>query len=308
MALLRFPETMRIDFMGLRKITIAVHLSIIVLTVLGYLFQGLKYGIDFQGGLMLEVRLESPGDLQDLRTRLGQAVEGEFSIQELGTTQRDFLIRVEQKEDATPQQTKATLDRMKQALGQGVDYRKMETIGPKVGKELILAGFVAIVFALLAMLGYIWIRFEWQFSVCAILALINDCIAVVGLFTLTRLEFNETAIVAILITASYSINDTVVIFDRIRENLRKLRKMPLDELLNLSLNETLSRTLLTSGTTLVALLALYFLGGDVIASYSLPIIVGIGIGTCSSIFLAAPLLSFFTLKRTGASSPLSGKA
>jgi preprotein translocase subunit SecF len=321
MALLRFPEKTTLDFVGFRTFSIAFSMLVVVLTLGGYFFQGLKYGIDFQGGLMMEIRFPQTGNLQELRKTISQQVTSEVSIQELGTSHRDFLIRVEQdpqdlnggpQDPQTPQaqssqtfQASQILQSIKSALGETVEYRRVETIGPKVGKELIVGGLIAVFFALVAMLAYIWLRFEWQFSVCAIVALVHDCVAVVGLFVLTRLEFNETAIVAILITASYSINDTVVIFDRVRENLRKFRKMPLPELLNLSLNETLSRTLLTSGTTLVALISLYFLGGDVIASYSLPIIIGIGIGTYSSIFLAAPLLPFFKLQRAQASEDAS---
>lgn len=305
MALLRFPEKTTFDFVGVRKFSVGFSLLVVLLTLGGYFFQGLKYGIDFQGGLMLEVRFPQAGNLQELRKAISQQVTSEVSIQELGTSHQDFLIRVEQPPQASQTQASQALQSIKSVLGDTVEYRRVETIGPKVGKELIIAGLVAVFFALVAMLGYIWLRFEWQFSICAIVALVHDCVAVLGLFVLTGFEFNETAIVAILITASYSINDTVVIFDRVRENLRKFRKMPLPELLNLSLNETLSRTLLTSGTTLVALIALYFLGGEVIASYSLPIIIGIGIGTYSSIFLAAPLLPFFKLQRAESPSTKS---
>ena len=238
-------------------------------------------------------------NVPDLRTKIEQLNLGEASLQDFGKD-NTLLIRLEShkeegKEDSQVQAE--TLEKVKKVLGAGVDYRKVETIGPKVGGELIRNALNAIGLALLAMLIYIAVRFEWQFAACAVMALLHDCVAILGLFSLFPLEFNENAIIAILITAGYSINDTIVIFDRIRENIRKYKKMNLGELINKSLNETLSRTLLTASTTLLALLALYFWGGKVISTFTLPIIIGILIGSFSSICLAAPLLLYLRLMR-----------
>lgn len=305
MALLRFPQQTKIDFVGLRFITFALSGLMIALTIAFYAFKGFNYGIDFRGGVILEIRTPAPVELSSLRQQLAEVVKGEISLQEFGGP-RDFLIRIENQTDkSNPGDTHGdaiedlSLEKVKSCLGKDTEYRRIETIGPKVGTELIYNGIVAIIWALIAMLIYVWFRFEWQFGVCAVLALLNDCIAILGLFTCFQLEFNETAIVALLITASYSINDTVVIFDRIRENQQKYRKMPLIELINGSLNETLSRTTFTSATTLMALLALYLFGGNVIAAFSLPILVGILVGTYSSIFLAAPMLLYLKLPQKG---------
>lgn len=300
MALLRFPEQTKIDFVGLRLITLSLSGFMIALTLAFYLLKGFNYGIDFQGGMILEIRTPAPVELSILRQQLSKVVRGEVSLQEFGSP-RDILIRLENKADPkTSEETNETvlLNSIKAQLGPDVEYRRIETIGPKVGAELIRNGMIAIAWALVAMLVYVWFRFEWQFGVCAVLALLHDCVSILCLFTCFQLEFNETAIVALLITASYSINDTVVIFDRIRENQQKYRKISLIELINTSLNQTLSRTTFTSATTLIALLALYLFGGNVIAAFSLPILVGISVGTYSSIFLAAPLLIYLRFNPT----------
>lgn len=289
MALLRFPQQTKIDFVGLRFVTLALSGAMIALTLIFYLMKGFNYGIDFRGGVILEIRTPQPAVLSTLRQELSEVVEGEISLQEFGSP-RDVLIRLDsQAQQGSEEQL---LEKIKTRLGPDIEYRRIETIGPKVGAELIRNGLIAIAWALVAMLIYVWFRFEWQFGICAVIALLHDCIGILGLFTGFQLEFNETAIVALLITASYSINDTVVIFDRIRENRQKYRKMTLIELINTSVNETLARTTFTSATTLIALLALYLFGGHVIAAFSLPILVGIGVGTYSSIFLATPLLLY----------------
>jgi len=197
------------------------------------------------------------------------------------------------------------LNKIKAKLGTGVEYRKVESVGPKVSEDLIRNGIYAVIGALVAMLIYIWFRFEWQFGVCSLITLAHDALIVLGLFSIFGLEFNESAIIAVLITVTYSINDTVVIYDRIRENLRKFKKMPLGDLINRSINETLSRTILTSTTTLLSLLGLYFFGGPVIAAFSLPIIIGILAGTVSSITVSAPLLLHMHLREDNGLSELS---
>lgn len=299
MSLHIIPYNTKIDFVGFRFVTFAICLLVIAASTISFCIKGLNYGIDFRGGFILEVRMPEKPDVPNLRAKIEQLNLGEASLQDFGKD-NTLLIRLEShkeegKEDSQVQAE--TLEKVKSVLGAGVDYRKVETIGPKVGGELIRNALNAIGLALLAMLIYIAVRFEWQFAACAVMALFHDCVAILGLFSLFPLEFNENAIIAILITAGYSINDTIVIFDRIRENIRKYKKMNLGELINKSLNETLSRTLLTASTTLLALLALYFWGGKVISTFTLPIIIGILIGSFSSICLAAPLLLYLRLKR-----------
>jgi preprotein translocase subunit SecF len=258
------------------------------------IFKGLNYGIDFKGGYIFEVKMPAPFNIADLRDRLNGCGLGEVAIQEFGTKE-DLMIKLEKSEEGSGQAT--AIKKVRDVLGEGVVYKRIETVGPKVGEELVSNAIKAVSFALIAMLLYIAIRFEWQFGICAIAALVHDCALIFGMFAIFPLEFSETSITAILLTASYSINDTVVIFDRIRENLGRYKKMALNELINLSLNETLSRTALTATTTLLAVLALYLFGGKVIASFALPIMVGILVGTFSSIFVASPLLMFLNIKR-----------
>lgn len=299
MSIRLIPYNTKIDFVGLRFITFTISFIVIMASLMSFGLKGLNYGIDFRGGYILEVRMPEKPNVPELRSKMEQLKLGEVSLQDFGKD-NTLLIRLERHEEKGKEDSQVqaeTLDKIKNVLGSGVDYRKVETIGPKVGGELIRNALNAIGLALLAMLGYIAIRFEWQFAACAIMALIHDCIAILGLFSLFPLEFNENAVIAILITAGYSINDTIVIFDRIRENIRKFKKMNLGELINKSLNETLSRTILTASTTLLALLALYFWGGKVISTFTLPILIGILIGSFSSICLAAPLLLYLRLKR-----------
>lgn len=296
MALLHIiPYNTKIDFVKLRVVSFAISIIIVISTVFSLSTKGINYGIDFLGGYIFEVRFEEKPDVHQLREKLGGLGFGEVALQTFGD-EHDVLIRLERKEES-PEAQQKVLTSVKDSLGKGVEYRRVETIGPKVGSDLVENGIKAVGFALLAMLLYIAIRFEWQFAACAIIALLHDCIAILGLFTILGFEFKETAIIAILITAGYSINDTIVIFDRIRENIRKYKKMPLEELINKSVNETLSRTMLTASTTLLAVLALYFLGGNVISEFSLPILLGIIIGSFSSICLAAPLLTYLNIKR-----------
>lgn len=290
------PHDTKIDFVGLRFITFALSILVIAASLGGFVFKGLNYGIDFKGGYIFEVRLPQKPDTASLRDKLSRLNLGEIAIQEFGAS-NDLLIRVEGHDGHPSDQQALISSKIKGALGDGVDYRRIETVGPKVGAELISNSIKAVAFALVAMLIYIAIRFEWQFAVCAIVALLHDCIAIMGLYSLLPFEFNDTAIIAVLLTAGYSINDTIVIFDRIRENIRKYRRMDLSTLLNKSINETISRTILTGSTTLLALLALYLLGGKVISTFSLPIIIGVIFGSASSIFLAAPLLLYLNLRQ-----------
>lgn len=294
------PDGTHIHFIRLRPITLFLSALLVVVTMGGQMLKGLNWGIDFTGGTSVIIKTPGKADLEALRAQVRALDIGNIALQEFGSD-REIRIRIEHKKEdkvsnasANESQTQA-VEKIKQSLGADYEISGVEAVGPTVGQELISSGIWAVIWALIAMAVYIWLRFEWQFGVCALMALIHDCVSIVALYVFTGMEFNLDAIVAILITAGYSINDTVVIYDRIRENLRKYKAMPLKELIDKSINETLSRTVLTSGTTLIALISLYLFGGKVIANYSLPIICGIVVGTYSSIFLAAPLLTFFKL-------------
>lgn len=297
MGLQIIPYNTNYDFVGKKNIIFSILTAITLLCLGSVFFHGFNYGIDFKGGLLLDIRTPEPADLGKLRSDLSGLVHGEVTLQEFGSS-NDVLIRVERQPGGDEAQL-AALAKIKEKIGTNVDYRSVVTVGPKVSEDLIRNGIYAVIWSLVAMLVYVWFRFEWQFGVCAVITLAHDAIIVLGLFSLFQLEFNETAIIAVLITITYSINDTVVIYDRIRENLRKFKKMPMAELVNHSINETLSRTILTSTTTLLSLLGLYFFGGPVIAAFSLPIIVGISAGTISSITISAPLLLFMGMRPDG---------
>ncbi len=290
------PSTFKIDFVKLRHISFSIVASIIVASTLSILSKGFNFGIDFKGGYLLEVRFNKDApDVTDLREKLNTLKLGEIMIQQAGSPQ-DFLIKIENQEGKKSAEEIDVIATVKQSIGENADYRKVEKIGPKVGQELVNNAITAIALALIAMLIYIAVRFEWQFAICAIAALAHDCIAILGFFSIFSLEFNETAIIAILITAGYSINDTIVIFDRIRETMKRFTRMDISEVINTSLNETLSRTFLTAFTTLIAIVSLLIFGGEVISKFSLPIAIGILIGSFSSIFVASPLLKYLNLK------------
>ena len=264
------PTNTNINFIQFRKLA-AIFSLVLCLASAGLFFtKGLNFGIDFRGGILIEVRTEGPADISKLRSSLSGLGLGEIQLQEFGQAS-DVLIRIERQPGGEKAQLVA-VEKAKGALGDEVDYRRTEFVGPKVGGELIEAGITAVLLALGAMLVYIWFRFEWQFGVGAVVALLHDVLLTIGIFALLGLEFNLSTVAAILTIAGYSINDTVVVYDRVRENLRKYKQMPLVELLNLSINGTLSRTLLTSFTTLLALLALYFFGGEVLAGFSFAMI------------------------------------
>ncbi len=291
------PVGTRIDFMRRRKIAGGASLVLAALSIVLFLVQGLNYGIDFRGGILLEVRTPGAADMAALRGDLSGLGLGEIELQEFGR-ETDVLIRIEKQPGGETAQLEA-VEAVKASLGGGVDYRRVEFVGPKVGDELIEAGVTAVLLALAAMLIYIWFRFEWQFGVGAVAALLHDVVLTIGVFALLGLEFNLSTVAAILTIAGYSINDTVVVYDRVRENLRKYKTMPLVDLFNLSVNETLSRTILTSLTTLLALFALFFFGGQVIKGFSFAMIWGVVIGTYSSIWIAVPLLIYMRLNRGG---------
>ncbi|WP_417516884.1 protein translocase subunit SecF [Minwuia sp.] len=292
------PETTSIPFMKFRMIAIAISAALILLSAGLFFGMGLNRGIDFEGGILIEVGTEGPADISAMRSTLGGLGLGEVALQEFGASD-DVLIRIERQEGEAEAQL-AAVDAVKAALepeNPGISYRRVEFVGPKVSGELVESALYAVLTAVVAMLLYIWLRFEWQFSAGAVVAIVHDVILTIGLFAITRIEFNLASVAAILTIVGYSINDTVVVYDRVRENLRKYKQMPLSELLSLSINDTLSRTVMTSVTTLLALFALFFFGGEVIRGFSAALIWGVLVGTYSSIFIAAPLLLMLGLQR-----------
>ncbi len=290
------PDNSAFDFLRQLKITASVS-ALLVLASIGLFFvNGLNLGIDFRGGILLETRSDAPVDIADVRGDLSRLDLGDISIQTFGSD-RDVLIRVQRQEGDEKAQI-AAIQKITAALGDGFDIRRTEFVGPTIGAELAEKGMLAVGCALLAIMIYIWFRFEWQFSVAAIIALSHDVISTVGLFALVRFEFNLATVAAILTIAGYSINDTVVVFDRVRENLRKYKSWDQKKILNKSLNETLSRTVMTSVTTALALLAIIIFGGAVLRDFALAMLWGVTIGTYSSIFVAVGLISRFDLKRS----------
>ena len=285
----------KFEFLGRRRAFLSFSAALVVAALALFLVQGLNLGVDFRGGIMIEIRTDGPADLSSLRSRLGGLGLGEVTLQEFGE-ETDVLINVQRQEGGERAQ-QAAIERIKGELGGTVlEYRRTEFVGPKVGEELKIAGALATGLALLGIALYIWFRFEWQFALAALVALMHDVLATIGFFALTQIEFNLATLAAVLTIAGYSINDTVVIFDRVRETLRKYKKVALPEVLNMAINATLTRTVLTSLTTLIALIALSVFGGQVIRGFSLGLIWGVMIGTYSSIGLAVPLLSFMNLR------------
>ena len=293
---LRFiPADINISFIP-KRIMFFIFSAVLITSSVGlFLTKGLNYGIDFQGGILMEVRTDKAADISVMRTTLGNLGLGEVALQEFGQP-TDVLIRVQRQEGGEGAQQVA-VEKVKASLGSGVDYRRTEFVGPKVSAELFWDGVMAVSLAILAILVYIWFRFEWQFSIAAILALTHDVLSTIGLFALTNFEFNLATVAAILTIAGYSINDTVVVFDRVRENLRRYKSYSLGDILNKSLNETLSRTVMTSVTTLLALMAIVIFGGAVLRDFAIAMIWGVLIGTYSSVFVAVGLLSRFDIKR-----------
>ena len=291
------PAETKIDFIRLHIASFIVSASLVIASLGLFFTQGLNFGIDFKGGTLIEIGTNGPADIADLRDIIGSLDLGDVQIQEFGSPE-DVLIRVGEKADATDNaENLSAVDQIRNALPQDVTFRRVEVVGPQISGELVRAGFLAVTVAIGLMLFYIWLRFEWQFSVGAVLALIHDIILTIGVFCLIQLEFNLSIIAAILTIVGYSMNDTVVVYDRVRENLRRFKKMPLSELANLSINSTLSRTVMTSVTTLLALFSLYILGGEVIRGFTLAMIWGVFVGTYSSIFIAAPVLIYLGVKR-----------
>jgi preprotein translocase subunit SecF len=291
-----FPHDTKLPVMEMRRYCIAISWGAALIALALIFTKGLNFGIDFKGGALFEIQSKAgPLDIASLRSNLRALNLGDVQIQGLDQP-TDALIRVEQQEGGEKVQQEAA-EKVQKALGENIEIRRAEVVGPAVSGELKQAGIIAVSLAVLGILLYIWFRFEWQFGVAAILALVHDIFITIGVFSLFGFEFGLTEVAALLTLAGYSINDTVVVFDRIRENLRRYKKMPLIELLNLSINETLSRTVLTASTTFLAVLALYIFGTEVIRGFSFAMLFGILIGTWSSIFVASPFLLWIGVKR-----------
>ena len=281
-----------INFVSQFKKANIISIILFTLSILLVFFKGLNYGIDFKGGTLIELRTEKSIKASSIRDTLNSMNLGDVNVKKFGKD-GDYLIKVEQKEsnnnELIPEIKKKLIDN----LNAEIDFRRVENVGPKVSAELLESSIIAISLALAAMLFYIWIRFEWQFSVGSIIALFHDVIITLGIFSLLSLEINLSIIAAVLTIVGYSMNDTVVIYDRIRENLFKYTKISISDIANLSINETLARTIITSVTTLLALVSIYTLGGEILRGFSFAMILGVIIGTYSSIFVASPILKFF---------------
>lgn len=294
------PDDTNLNFLGLRFIAFALSAFLIIGSVVTLSVKGLNFGIDFTGGTLIEVSLEQKPDLSVLRSELNSLGLGSIQLQEFGK-ETDLLVRMPQQEGSSEAQ-QAAIETVRASFAgiyseESVDFRRTEFVGPQVGKELKRQGLMAILFSLAGILAYIWFRFEWQFGASAVAALAHDVFLTIGLFSFMQWQFDLTTLAAILMIAGYSINDTVVVFDRVRENLRKYKKKPLAELFNISINQMLNRSLMTSFTTLLALVALWVLGGEVIRGFVNALLVGIGVGTYSSVFVATPLLLYLRVRR-----------
>jgi preprotein translocase subunit SecF len=294
------PDNTHFRFMRARRSVFSISIALSVLSVIIFIAIGPQYGIDFKGGTLIEMKpLSEASELASVRSTLSELELGDVQVQEVSdlVTGTNIMVRIQTQEGGEEAQ-QAAIARVRTAFSEGMEFRRVEIVGPRVSSELAANGTKAIIVALIGILIYVWFRFEWQFAVGAVITTTHDVLMTLGFFTVFQLEFDLSSIAALLTILGYSLNDTVVIYDRIRENFRKFKKMPLSDLIDRSINETLARTTMTSVTTLIALGALFFFGGPVIASFVSAMIFGIVIGTYSSIFIAAPLLIYLNL-RTG---------
>ena len=302
-----FPHDLRLPFMRFKGPALALSIIAMLLSLVLVAVNGLNYGVDFKGGSMIELQSKSgPADVAKLRSDLSGVVAGTVQIQQFGTPD-NVLIRIEEQPGGEAAQ-QAALKKVIDTVGAGYTQRRIEVVGPAVSNELRQTGLIAVAAGILAIVLYVWFRFEWQFAVGAVLALTHDVLVVMGIFAFFQFEFDLSTVAALLTILGYSVNDTVVVSDRIRENLRKFKKMELNELLNLSINETLSRTILTGVTAIVVLVALYVFGGEVIRNFNFAMLLGVLIGTYSSIFIAAPLLGYLGVKRDWSETQAKGNA
>ena len=288
------PTNLKIDFIALRKQAFFVSSLLVCISLLSSIFIGLNFGIDFKGGYTFEIQMPEGSTLSDVRQKLSKLKLGDVKVRSFDNKETNMIINMERQEKVEHEQI---VKLVKESLGENVNYRKVDLLGAKITGRMIKNAILAVLFSLIAMLIYVWLRFEWQFSVGAVITQIHDVILVLGCYSVFGIEFNATAIIAILTTLGYSINNTVVIYDRIRENLGRFEDKNMRDIINLSTNDTLARNILTSGTTLLALFALYWFGGLVLSVFILPIICGVLFGAFSSIFLAAPILMYMPINR-----------
>ena len=293
------PENTNMDVIGKRKIAFVLSTLLIIFSIFSIATKGLNFGIDFTGGTVIEIQTTKVVELSGIREGLNSLDLGNISLQTFGEP-TDLLIRMPEQEGG-PEAQAAAVEKVEtflhEHITEGYELRRTEFVGPQVGDELKKAGLLAIIFSLGGILIYIWVRFEWQFGVAAIIALAHDAIATIGLFAFLQMDFDLSTVAALLMIAGYSINDTVVVFDRIRESLRKYKKTALPDVFNTAINSTLSRTVMTSLTTLIALIALFAFGGEVIRGFVDALIFGVVIGTYSSVFVASPVLMFFNVRQ-----------
>jgi preprotein translocase subunit SecF len=297
------PSNTRFDFVGFRKTALIISLILSLISIGLLVFKGPKMGIDFAGGSLVQVRFKQATEADKLRRALGAAGFEAVDIQDMGRDQTDFLIRVPMAADDTESRTKKVTTTLQDAFGADqVDVLRVESVGPRVGEALRGKAIWAVLFSTLMMGAYIWVRFEWRYGVGAVIALLHDVTMTIGFLIAFGYEFDLTIVAALLTVVGFSVNDTVIVSDRIRENRRKDRRTPLAELINTSINETLSRTILTSGTAILVTLALFLLGGPVIHGFAFALLVGFIVGTYSSVFIAAPVVLYFE-RGTASSAP-----
>ena len=279
-----------IPFNNLYKTCNLASIILIIISLLLLLIKGLNYGVDFKGGTLIEIRTNDKNiSISDLRRSFNKMNLGDVTVKQFGS-ENDFIVKFEKRNSNKSNFIEEIKNKLTNYIGDNYDFRRVENVGPKVSSELLKSGIIAIGLSLAAMLIYIWIRFEWQFSLGAIIAIFHDVIITLGIFSLFGFEINLSIVAAVLTIVGYSMNDTVVIFDRVRENLKKYSDIKIFELTNISINETLSRTIITSITTLIALLSIYFFGGQILKGFSLAMILGVIFGTYSSIYIANPIL------------------
>lgn len=284
-----------IDFLKYRKLGYAISIAMCIVSILSIAFKGFNYGIDFSGGILIEVKSPEIINMEEMRKKLETVDLDDINLQSIGENGDEMMIRAQAKELDEKAQM-AAVNQIKTTLGSDFEYRKVELVGPQVGDELKKAGIIASLIAVLAITFYIWFRFEWQFALGAMIGLFHDLLTTVGLLSLLGFDVSLTTVAAILTLAGYSVNDTVVNYDRIRENLRKFKKMPQYELLNKSTNDIFSRTILTGITTLLASLALFIFGGEALRSFSFVIVWGVIVGTYSSIYVSTTMMNLFDLR------------
>lgn len=292
------PSTPKLDFMNFSKISYTISILLVVLSIAWVTIYRFNYGIDFIGGISMEVRTDKEPDLPRMRELLGKIDIGEVVLQNFGTA-NDLSIKVGVNSEENLMNNIALIKKtLEENFPYEFEYRKIDFVGPQVGNQMIKAGTTAMILSFAAIMLYIWVRFEWQFGVGVLIALIHDVILSLGFMSITKYDFNLSTIAAILTIIGYSVNDSVVIYDRIRDNMRKYNRKTMSEIINSSINETLSRTTITALTTLLANFALIILGGEAIRSFSILVFFGIFAGTCSSIFISAPILILFNFKNT----------